>query len=213
MHKKLLFCVVVIGVLCSSQIDCRVISVNRQNRFFDRMEKSTIALVLFIDKSKDMMRCAPEEFKSMRQAEYIFNQVSCSARFAEGDLRFIKVNVALSSDLASLAFDYSINSFPTYVPFKLGAPVRRGNNLVLLKGKQTAESVSDFIKNNFTKELDENIKIRARERQLKQLYYLNSMPYFWGYPCGGWYGGCWPYGGGCGYGCRPYVGIGVGTCL
>lgn len=171
-------------------------------RSFDKLtERSEMTVAVFYEKDKKKMRQDRELATQVERIERIFSNVSRSFDYKEAEILFLLVDTS-RGDLNGVLADYEISSFPTYMLFKFGVPVKKeGDKFAALKGMVSSDQIRQFIDNYF-KDRVKNIveeKAKLREKRAEESYYY-GWGWGWGYPYPYYY---WNY---------PYYGCGYGRC-
>lgn len=170
-------------------------------RSFNKIaEKSEMAVVVFYEKDKKKMRDNKDLTTQVERVERIFSNVSRSFDYKEAEMVFLQVDVA-RKDLQGLLGDYGINTIPTYMLFKFGEPVKKGDKIAMLTGMVSSDQIRQFIDIYFKDRIKSIVeeKAKLREKRAEENYYYGwgwgfGYPYYyWNYPYYGW-------GAGCGYG-------------
>lgn len=195
-----------VGLLHS--LFARDISVSSERKFYNRVMRNRLAVVMFY-REDDVMKQDPLLQQKIDNLENIFESLSKVGRYQEGDLVFLKANIS-RGDLDELSNEFGVKELPAFLLFRNGVAIRdmdtkKAVMWVPALGEVTDRGLSAFIAQHLDKDIDRNIRKRAKRLRSRRYYY--GGPYFyggWGYPYygyGPYYGR--PYGGG-------YVGFGIG---
>jgi len=197
----LIFLLVVAGMVRNAVI-AKEVNATSENKFYSAVRRTELAVAYFY---KDEAR----DHKGNRQSKNMLNIVkslSKSGYYKDADVNFIKVNVG-KAKLASLADDFKITQFPTFILFKDGDAVIDDNgSTAVLTGSVTKSQLKSFIDTHLSDDIEniieakkEERKRRAEERAASAAYYGYYDPWYGGYGYGYPYRG-WGWGGGIGFG-------------
>ena len=190
--------VLVIGTVALTLLG-RVRSVSSVRNFDSTIARRELSIAMFYKRDKKMAKDRDMKQK-IRRLGRMFKSLSKKMRFREGELAFIRVNIA-KRDMSELAQDYGVQQTPTFMLFDGGKLLRDAvGNAVSLTGFVTRYELTDFIESNFSSQLDEVIeekaKIRKRRREearWRSYYYPYYYPYhhypYGGFGFGGYHGG------------------------
>jgi hypothetical protein len=130
--------------------------------------------------------------------------VSDSERYKQVDMMFLQGDVD-REDVAAVAREYAVTTFPAFLLFKEGVVLRKNNNPLILTGDINRLQLNEFIDTHLGDKIDDILDEQERilKRRLEKAkirayntpYWGYGYPYWgwgWGYPnYGGWYGWYW----------------------
>jgi hypothetical protein len=157
-------------------------AVRSQSRFHALLKQQPFSVVFFYNEDKQLKTCSKKhpraachiQISTNENAERTITQTRHNKQYQKADLMFIKVNVA-HRNLDTIAAEYNVKKFPSFVLFKHGAPV------ATLSGSVTPEQLHNFIQRH----LGNAIKLRIEYKQEAYLQGLNEQTwdnFFYGYP-------------------------------
>lgn len=172
-------------------------------RTFERyLGRAPHAVVMFYEKDRKALRDDSKMRRKIDRLEDMFHGVSERYRYKEGDLVFIKVNIT-SEKMRTVAHDYGVNAFPTFMLFKYGSKLNAGQMMIgMASGELSGRRLEKFIESNLKESIDKIIQDKEdeRERRLEEAKIRSYYRPYWGWGFG--WGG--PYH----YWHRPYWGWG-----
>ncbi|MCX5925696.1 MAG: thioredoxin family protein [Candidatus Dependentiae bacterium] len=193
----LLLCFLLVLCIRISAGDRHVSSDRNFNALISRAE---LAVVMFYEKDKKLMRHDAECKKLVARLESIFSHVSKVPKYKDARVHFLALNYA-HRDLADTADNYAITQMPTYMLFEDGLPIKKGDKPVQLVGDVSYETLRDFIDEYVGDRIEEIREDRAEARRLEAERWQYSgwgwgwggyYPYYyWNYPYYGYYGNYW----------------------
>jgi len=207
------FIIIVLSIVSSAQlIDARSRRAKtiKSERSFDKYARRGLTAVLFYKQGK-----RPRRKEEMARAQWeklndkndnliaMFSAASKNFLYEEGDLDFAVVNVARRDELAQIARQYGVATFPTIVLLNFGNQIQsKLGASAKLSGYVTQSQLNRFIKNSIGQKLEKRKKQKAeyRKKRLEQArirayyapYYSPYWGYGWGYPYWG-FGWGYPY--------------------
>lgn len=217
MRGAWLLLVCLVGISCLLSARNKLVRVSSRDSFYNTLARSLYSVVMFYDKSKDVMR-DPELKRKTNDLEEMFASLSKNPDYVEAELMFMRVDVS-RKDLAEIAYSLGVKDFPSFRLF-LGGQMIKG---VGIQGFTYRNNVQMLIDDHLADRMKQVMreKERKRERELEKAKisaYQNATwwgpwgPYaspYWYYPY--WSGPYWngPYWG-YPYYARPYYGFYVG---
>lgn len=179
----------------------RNIQTKTERHFDNLIVRTELAVVLFYEKDKMLMKHNTSLKNYVEQLERLFDTISKVPKYKEAGIYFMKVNVA-RKDLDDVGYNYQIGRLPTVMLFEDGIPLKKEGNPVEMIGELTFEKLRAFIDEHFKSRIEDILadKAQAREQAARDRMYAGpywgwgwgGYPYYyWNYPYYGSYGPWW----------------------
>lgn len=164
-------------------------AVRSESRFHALLKQQPYSVVFFYNQDKQLTTCSKKHpqapchihVRSNEHAQRTITTTRHNKQYQKADLMFIKVNVA-HRNLDAVAAEYGVRTFPSFILFKHGVPVRAKNGkIALLSGSATPEQLHTFINRHLGHALD----VRIEYKQEAYFQGLNEQTWdnvFYGYP-------------------------------
>lgn len=177
------------------------IAIKSEKRFEQVMARSELAVVMFYEKNKTLMRRDKMLVRYVKRLEDMFLTVSSVPRYKEAGVMFLMMNVDYDN-LGFVAQDHGITQLPAILLFEDGEVRRvKGDNPSVLVGNVSPENMRTFIDDAFGSRIERILKDKAKARR-EASYYRSSWGgwgfgwggspyYYWNYPYYGYYGPWW----------------------
>ena len=187
-----LFMVLSIGITYA--IFAREITVRSDRKFDQLVIRHNYAVVMFYQSDKKV-RKDPTFKRKMDRLENIFKSLSERYKYEEGDLVFLKVNIA-KNDLAMVSRDLDVTQVPAFLLFEDGESIK-GNigKPVSLVGFISRDDLGMFIDAHLGEQIEEIVEEKEKIRkQRREEARLQSYSYPYSYPYSYYPYGYYPYG-------------------
>jgi thioredoxin-related protein len=190
-------------------LHAKVKTFKSEERLHKYLRQSDVAVVMFYQKpdkpdDKSERAAYKEALQNIKDLQARFKVVSDEERYKEVDMMFLQGDVD-REDVAAIAREYAVTTFPAFLLFKEGVVLRKNNNPLILTGDINRLQLNEFIDTHLGDKIDDILDEQERilKRRLEKAkirayntpYWGYGYPYWgwgWGYPnYGGWYGWYW----------------------
>ncbi len=173
-----------------SDLYSKMTSVRSTDKFYRKINKYDLAVVMFYKVDKATRKDDPDLYKRIKNLGRMFKATSRMMLYKEANVLFIQVNVAKRSELNDLAQEFNVKQFPTFLLFKNSVPLRDKNkNIITLTGLVLRQALKNFIdkhlKDDIEDIIEEKAEIRKRrleEARLRSYYYGSYYSPYYHYP-------------------------------
>ncbi|HRN77830.1 MAG TPA: hypothetical protein PLU71_01205 [Candidatus Dependentiae bacterium] len=174
------------------------------------LRESDVAVVMFYNtpdrpQDKSERRAYKDILQNIKDLQAEFKVVSDSERYKEVEMLFVQGDVK-REDVATIARDYGITAFPSFLLFKEGVVITKNNKPLILTGNVNRLQLNEFIDTYLGDKIDDILdeqqrvlKLKIEKAKLRSYYTPYYYPYWgwggpywgWGWPYYGWYGWYW----------------------